>query len=297
MSRGYKVLNKDQVESFLERGYLVVKGCLDKDFAQHWIDRAYERLGYDKGDPSTWAKDLVHLYPTSRRAIRDISPKAWAAICDVVGGADRIEDTVKEVRGHFAEIDSFTWSDAFIVNFNRGADEPWQPPSAEVGGWHKDGSFFRHFLNSREQVLLTTLYWSDVGPRGGGTFIATDSVRHVAQFLADHPEGVPPGDIPFGDLIGQCEAFEEITGKLGDFVILHPFMLHASSYNPSGVPRWMTNPPVALKEQFDLNRSDPDDFSLLERATLHYLGLERLDFRPASPYEPYWRDTDVECQV
>jgi hypothetical protein len=38
----------------------------------------------------------------------------------------------------------------------------------------------------------------------------------------------------------------------------------------------------------NLNRENPDDFSLLERATLHYLGLERLDFQPTAPRESYW---------
>ena len=40
----------------------------------------------------------------------------------------------------------------------------------------------------------------------------------------------------------------------GDFIILHPFMLHASSNNKLRVPRWMTNPPILLKEPMNLNR-------------------------------------------
>ena len=170
------------------------------------------------------------------------------------------------------------------MNFRRGADKPWDPPSPASGGWHKDGSFFRHFLDSREQGLLTIVYWSDVVHKGGGTFVAPDSIKVVAQYLAAHPEGVDDGDA-FGKLIDQCHEFEEITGETGDFIILHPFMLHASSNNILRVPRWMTNPPILLKEPMNLNRENPDDFSLLERATLHYLGLERLDFQPRAPRE------------
>ena len=88
----------------------------------------------------------------------------------MVGGQERVDPQVYEIEsGHFTTIDSFEWSDAFIVNFRRGADQPWQAPSADLGGWHKDGSYFRHFLDSREQALLTVLLWSDVAPRGGGT--------------------------------------------------------------------------------------------------------------------------------
>jgi hypothetical protein len=50
----------------------------------------------------------------------------------------------------------------------------------------------------------------------------------------------------------------------------------------------MSNPPIVLKEPMNLNRDNPEDFSLLERATLHYLGLERLDFQPTAPRESFW---------
>ena len=66
---------------------------------------------------------------------------------------------------------------------------------------------------------------------------------------------------------------------------MHPFMLHASSQNHAGVARFITNPPVMLKEPLNFNRPNLADFSLLERATLHYLGLERLDFQPTAARE------------
>lgn len=283
----YQVLSEDQVQHFLNKGYLVVKGCVDRALAQRWTDQAYRRLGYDKHDANTWEKDIVWMYPENTLPIQEVSATAWQAICDVVGGEDRIEDQVMAIDGHFDKVNAFRWSDAFIVNFHRGQGQPWQPPSANTKGWHVDGAFFRHFLTSREQALLTIVYWSDVAHQGGGTFIAPDSISHVARFLADHPEGVR--SIPAQDIVKQCREFVEITGEVGDFLILHPFMLHASSQNLHGKPRFMSNPPVVLKEPLNLNRSNPDDFSLLERTTLHALGLDRLDFCPTAPYEPYWK--------
>lgn len=81
----YKVLSEDQVQQFIEKGYLLVKGCLDPELAERWTDQAYTRLGYVKGDPATWEKDLVWMYPENRLPIKEISEKAWGAICDVVG--------------------------------------------------------------------------------------------------------------------------------------------------------------------------------------------------------------------
>ena len=287
--RPFTVLNDAQVRSFLDKGYLIVEDCLDLNIAAGWIDQAYARLGYDPHTPSTWEKDIVWMDHQNKLPIREIAPKAWQAILDVVGGEARLETQVMgKPKTHFSSINSFVWSDAFIVNFHRGADRPWQPPSAQVTGWHKDGSYFRHFLDSREQALLTVVLWSDMHHQGGGTFVAPDSVRVVARYLLEHPEGVPPGDFDFQGMIQQCSQFEELTGKAGDFIILHPCMLHASSQNVLGVPRFMTNPPVVLKEPMNLNREHVEDFSLLEQATLHYLGLERLDFQPTAPREANW---------
>jgi hypothetical protein len=278
-----------QVQSFLDNGYLIVRDCLDLDVAQRWTTQAYERLGYDPHDPATWAKDIVWMDHHQQRPVRELAPKAWDTLLAVVGGEARLETRVMgKPRTHFSSINSFAWSDAFIINFRRGADQLWQPPSARVSGWHKDGSYFRHFLDSPEQALLTIVLWSDMRHQGGGTFIAPDSVRVVARLLAEHPEGLEPGEIDFQALVGECRRFEELTGNAGDLIILHPFMLHASSQNVLGVPRFMTNPPIVLKEPLNYNRANPAEFSLLERATLHYLGVERLDFRPTQPREARW---------
>jgi ectoine hydroxylase-related dioxygenase (phytanoyl-CoA dioxygenase family) len=285
----YKVLTQEQVQSFLDKGYLVVSDCLNTNIANRWIDEAYERLGYDRDDPSTWQKDIIWMDHKNQLPVRELAPKAWDAILDVVGGEERLESQVMQIDSkHFSTINSSIWSDAFIVNFHKGADQPWQPPSAKVGGWHKDGSYFKHFLDSREQALLTIVLWSDMLHQGGGTFVAPDSVRVMARYLLEHPEGVDPKDFKFQEMISECTQFEEITGKAGDFIILHPFMLHASSQNVIGKARFMSNPPIVLKQPMNLNREKPEEFSLLERATLHYLGLERLDFRPVAAREAFW---------
>ena len=291
----YRILTDAHVQSFLDKGYLVIKGALDPAQAQPWIDRAYARLGYSPTDPSTWEKDIVWMDHENHALIRDMAPKAWDALLDVIGGEDRLEPEVYQMppTGHFTSVNSFEWTDAFIVNFRRGADQPWQPPSPATKGWHKDGSYFRHFVDSREQALLTIVCWSDMRHQGGGTFVAPDSTRVIAKLLAEHPEGIPAQAFDFKAIAAQCTQFEEITGAAGDFVILHPYMLHASSQNVLGLPRFMSNPAIILKEPMNLNRENPADFSLLEKATLHYLGVDRLDFQPQHQREAVWWPSGV----
>ena len=145
-------------------------------------------IGYDPGDRSTWTKEIVWMDRKNAAPIKEISPKAWGALCDVAGGEDRIDTRVMEIESqHFTTINSTEWSDAFIIK--------------------------------------------------------------------------------------------------------HSYMLHASSNNHSPNVRFMTNPPVVLKELLNLNRDHPSDFSLIELATLNALGVDRYDFQPTAPREERWEIT------
>src|SRR5450759_2853924 len=99
----YAVLNDEQVNSFLDQGYLIVRDCLDLTIAHRWMDEAYTRLGYDKNDPSTWVKDIIWMDHQNQMPIGELAPKAWAAILDVVGGEARLETQVMgKPKTHFS---------------------------------------------------------------------------------------------------------------------------------------------------------------------------------------------------
>lgn len=259
-------LSAADIEHFLQFGFIRVPGCIDRDFCAAQVRHGWERSGYDPLVPATWACDRLHLSAKIHWQVGQIAPKAEAAIHQLCGGAERIMPP--------------GWSDAFIINFHIAADQPWAEPSAATRGWHKDGDFFRHFLDSPEQALLTIVIWQDVAARGGATFIAADSVPVVARHLAAHPEGCHPHD--FGALIHHCRDFRQAEGRAGDVYLLHPFMLHASSPNHSGIARFITNPPVSYREPMDFGR-DPSQQSPVERAILRSLGVERLTFRITAP--------------
>jgi hypothetical protein len=267
-----RVLTDDQIDQFLKRGHVVLTHCFSRVLARQWTDPAWARLGYAAHDPTTWRETRVHM-PTARRIeFKELAPRAWTAACQLLGGEARLKQPCN-------------CGDGFIINFRHGATRPWKSPSAGSPGWHKDGDFFRHFLDSPEQGLLTLVIWSDIEPRGGGTFVACDSVPVVARFLAARPEGVRPGQIDSRALIAQCHDFVEFTGQVGDVVLLHPFVLHASSPNHSGRPRFLTNPPVQLKRPMCFDRRHEEEHSPVERAVLQGLGVERLAFRPEGPRE------------
>jgi hypothetical protein len=272
VASGYQVLTEEQAEHFLTKGFVVIPECFSVDAAAELTETVWTRLGYDRDDQATWAEPSIHM-PTHRHLdVKEFAPKAWLAACDLLGGEERIQ-------GQFA------WGDGFIVNLWQGADQPWEPASPTSPGWHKDGDFFRHYLDSPEQGLLTLVLWSHIEPRGGGTFVATDSVDPVARLLAGRPDGILPDEFDYDALIAQCDHFVETTGRLGDVVLLHPYVLHAVSQNHRGTARFITNPPITLREPMRFDRSDPADHSLVEQAVLRALGVDRLDFRPTGARE------------
>lgn len=271
MASSYRVLTDADVQMFLTRGFVFLPGAIPQETVAEYTANVWERLGYDSDNPDTWEKHWTPLLTENARPVQDVSPVAYNAICDLCN-EDRIE--------------SSSWGDGLIVNLGRAEDaELWEPPTATAPGWHTDGDFFRHFLDSPEQGLLSIVLWSDVLPQNGATFVAGDSVPHVARHYAEHPEGMLPNELGTSEQIRKCTDFFEATGKAGDVYLLHPFVIHASSRNARRIPRYITNPPVSLKEPMNFNRANPDDFSLVERAILNGLGVERYDFQPTAPRE------------
>ena len=261
------ILSVDDREHFLDHGYVVVKNAVPPERVREWQELAWDRLGYDPEDQSTWLQERVHLPPSRAVALESFAPRAFAATLEVAGGRERVQEPV-------------FWADVLVCNLAEGADQPWQPPSPASPGWHKDGYFFKHFLDSPEQGLLCIAAWTDVLSHGGGTFIAPDSVGVVARYLAEHPEGVASPVL--GKLIHECREFVEITASAGDLVILHPFMLHAVSQNELRAARFITNPIVTLREPMRFDRPD-GDYSLVEQGILRALGVSSYEFQPAAP--------------
>jgi hypothetical protein len=280
MSSENPVLTKHDEEQFLEKGYVRIRECFTREAAAHYSDHIWDRLGYRPDDSSTWAQPSIHMPPQQTIDVATFAPKAWQAACELIGGVERM-----------SAADAYPWTDAFIVNLWRGADQPWQPASAASPGWHVDGSWFRHYLDSPEQGLLTIVLWSDVVHEGGATFVATDSIGPVARFLAAHPRGVVPRALPddeapvfpYADLLGECHDFIEATGEIGDVYLIHPMIVHTMSQNVLRRPRFITNSTLRLAEPMRFDRSSSQDYSLVERAVLRALGVDRLDFTATGP--------------
>ncbi|KAG9007767.1 hypothetical protein FRB90_009223 [Tulasnella sp. 427] len=262
----------------MDRGFVKIPQAFTREQAEDMTRDLWIRLGFDPYDKSTWTSERLHLPRLRPRKVKEFSPKAWGAMCDLLGGEDRINENTS------------TWNDSFIINFGSAETEGKVVPPEELDNWHCDGDFFLHFLDSPEQALLIIPIFSEILPSGGGTYIAPRSIASVARLLASHPEGIMPGlgegerKFDFMARLKESEGdFVELTGDVGDVILMHPLMLHSASKNALRTPRIITNPPAGLKEPFNFNRSNPDEFSLVELKTLKALSKDRFDFKPTVP--------------
>ena len=324
------LLSREQAWHFVEHGYVRIPAAFDKGIAatvreQAWRDLR-EKHGVSEQNPSGWGvtqgangiPGYVRTAGSGRKfTLRTEAPRAFRALADVVGGAERLP--------HGGE--RLAWGDGAIANLGNGeptapssggsgTEEPsagvreglaprMREPSAGVRegfaprmkkpssnavpiearqrSWHKDGWHFRHFLDSPEQGLLVVPIYSDILPQSGGTRIATDSIAPVARLLASNPQGFHADSVQgagylIPGLVEQCSRFQELTGETGDMAILHPYMLHRPCANPSTRPRFIANAALVLAEPMRFDRPRHETCSLVELAVLRALGTARFPF-------------------
>lgn len=285
MSDNYQ-LDQVAVEHFLEHGWVKIPSCFDREAAENVTATLWSRLGISATDKSTWSspemqKHLnagrINMHSNRTFPAKEFAPKAWAGICQLLGGEDKISS------------EHTTWNDGLIVNFGTPEGEGKDIRPQDLKGWHVDGDFFVHYLDSPEQGLLVVPLFTDIRPGGGGTYICPPAIKHIAQWLYDNPAGISPRFTPrdknpnfdnednlswFNSLASSMpdDAFVEVTGQLGDVFLLHPLMLHSASNNKLRELRIITNPPVSLKEPFQFQRED-GAYTVVEQKTLKELDM------------------------
>ena len=157
------------VDQLVTDGYVVIEGALDPAFCEQVVSERITAQGWD--DRSTWPVGPVHLPATTSFPLDQVAPAAAAALDHLVGGA---------AACRFRDV-----PDNLIVNFPDPAatPAPAERRADDPEGWHKDGDWFRHFLDSPEQGLLGIVLWRDVTEDMGPTCVASDSIRPMAELM------------------------------------------------------------------------------------------------------------------
>ncbi|MDA0564109.1 phytanoyl-CoA dioxygenase family protein [Streptomonospora sp. S1-112] len=250
------MLTEREIASFVEDGFVAVRGAFPRDLAERGRAELWADLGCDPDDPATWTRPVVRLggYHSAPFVAAANTPALHAAY-DRLAGAGRWR----------APLGLGT----FPVRFPSE-----EPPGDD--GWHLDASFsgaqgeYRVNLRSRGRALLMLFLFSDTGPDDAPTRIRVGSHRDVPPLLADAGE---EGREWF-ELCGEAAAAGEgrpealATGEAGDVFLCHPFLVHAAQPHRGSAPRFLAQPPLLPVGELDLDAAEPTP---VERAVVQAL--------------------------
>lgn len=168
-NQGYKYLSTSDVDHFLTKGWLLVPNAIKQDYIDSWMKDLFVRVGYDEDDKSTWHTEYLHLPRHREVPAEEFCPDAWNKIAEIAGGLDRIDPVRERYYG-----------DAFIVNFGSEdkthlVEDKFRPQ--ERSGWHVDDDWYRCFLDSSGNAMTIIHVFTDIPPRGGGTWLCEDGLK------------------------------------------------------------------------------------------------------------------------
>jgi len=241
------MLTAAQLEEFERRGWTTVPDAVSPADRVVMFDRVWEFLekrGLLRDDPSTWPDSIDKLQPLRKAGAFDafLGPLIDSTADQLIGAG---RWTTLGVRPQ-----------ALIT---LPTAEPWCLPHKV---WHLD--LPGKGLPSGIPAVRYFGLLDDVEPRGGGTLVVEGSHELVAQMVAAAPRNDagssselrkklrsheffsrladPDPDISrfmeTGDEIdGVPVRVAEVTGRAGDLIVMHPWMMHNLSMNCSTRPR------------------------------------------------------------
>ena len=258
------MLDKNQINEFIGKGFIRVENAFGSDVAEAARRILWKDIDARPDDPSTWTKPVVRLGMYSQEPfVMAANTNKLHSLFDALVG-----------EGNWWPRTSMG---AFPVRFP-SADDPGDT------GWHVDASFpgpkaaefseWRVNIQSQGRALLMLFLFSDVGENDAPTRIRIGSHLDVVRLL------YPAGDaglsfMELAEKLATLPEHEEVvaTGNAGTVYLCHPFLVHAAQPHRGKEPRFLAQPPLILKDHLVLERSD-GRYTPVEEAVL--IGLQRM---------------------
>lgn len=235
-------LTPRQVQNFIGDGFVKIENAFRTQLAKQCRDELWADIGLSPDQPEHWTQPVVRVgSKTSPPFIEAANAPALRKAYDQLVGEGRW--LAPKGLGTF----------------------PIRFPSTETAGddgWHVDMSFgianpdfmeWRVNVKSSGRALLMLFLFSDVGGDDAPTRIRKGSHATIAREL------LPYGDA--GATLRQlsaegyastmdCET-TLATGAAGSVYLCHPFLVHAAQPHRGKRPRFMAQPPLLPKDEFD----------------------------------------------
>jgi hypothetical protein len=213
-------------DAFHGRGFATIERAVDLDVVAAMRARLWTLLG-EQGiteiDATSWPTGSVDGLRDVRRGDRRPAD------------APPVRDAIEDLFGGVAWKPPTTWGQALVAFPEPG---PWTLPRT---GWHCDFPFW--FAPDAIWGVVVFLFLDDVEPHGGGTLALDGSPELIRRHLTGRDDlGTVRPSAVLEDLWAHHDVFAtheivELTGRAGDAVVCHPWLLHRASANASDRPR------------------------------------------------------------
>lgn len=240
-------LSTEQISSFIDDGYVKVEKAFPSEVAAACRAILWKTTPCDPENPSTWTQPVIRIGELGQEPFKEAAnTKILLSAFDQLAG-----------EGNWLPRETLG---SFPIRF------PSKEPATDTG-WHVDASFpgenasdyfeWRVNINSKGRALLMLYLFSDVSEIDAPTIIRVGSHTDAAKVLEPYGEqGLSFIELAqkLGNLPDRKEALA--TGKAGTVYLCHPFVAHAAQAHRGTSPRFMAQPPLLTKRDFNINRTE-----------------------------------------
>jgi len=240
------MLTSTQIEEFIHTGYTCLEHAFPSAIARQCRDLLWKASGCNPNNPATWTSPVVRIGELTKEPFRDAANTQvlHEAFDQLVGPGNWLP---RQSMG------------TFPIRF------PSSTPANDTG-WHVDASFpgansmafmdWRINVFSRGRGLLMLFLFSDVGDNDAPTRIRAGSHADVSRLLSPHGEA----GLSFMEVARSLSSFPErlelqATGAAGTVYLCHPFVVHAAQDHRGTHPKFVAQPPLLTKCDFNVQRN------------------------------------------
>lgn len=255
-------LTPQQINSFINKGFVKIENAFSDEIAADCRAILWKATQCDPHNPASWTEPVIRIGELG------LEPFKKAANTLILHNA----------------FDQLVGPDNWLPRLTLGSF-PIRFPGKEQAndtGWHVDASFagedvhnyfeWRINIHSKARGLLMLFLFSDVSEQDAPTIIKVGSHFDVAKIL--EPEGEKGlSFIELAKRVNFIPTRQEAvaTGNAGTVYLCHPFIVHAAQNHQGNTPKFMAQPPLLTKIDFNINKTDTQ-ISPVEKAIL--IGLE-----------------------
>ena len=240
-------LSTEQINQFILDGFIKVENAFPAELAEECRTILWEATQCDPNNAATWTQPVIRIGEIG------LDPFRKAANTTILHNA------FDQLAGKGKWLPRETLG-SFPIRFPNDL-------LAVDTGWHVDASFqgedagnyleWRINVNSKGRALLMLFLFSDVGEQDAPTRIKPGSHLYVAKIL--EPEGEQ--GLTFMELAQRLDSLpiqEEslATGKAGTVYLCHPFLVHAAQDHHGTSPKFMAQPPLLARTDFNIYQSE-----------------------------------------